>query len=429
MKLTRSEAEALLFDYPVIIGQQYGFDKLTDSLHNDWIREMVLGTSDATLQAHRGSYKTTCVSIALSVIMVGCPYEKTMFTRKTDSDVKEIIAQVKKILLSEIMQAIVYALYGLRLELVTDSATEISTNLAGSDPRGTSQLVAFGMGSSLTGKHFDRIFTDDIVNVKDRTSRAERERTKIFYQELQNIKNRGGRIYNTGTPWHKDDCFKIMPEAVKYSCYDTGLIDEEELKEIKRTMTASLFSANYELKHIASEDVIFSDPRTGADPSKVEQGVCHIDASYGGEDYTAFTICRKADGKYYVLGKLYKGHIDDLEDSIIEIRKRFNAGRISCEDNGDKGYLGKSLRKKGERTHVYHESMNKFLKITSYLKNVWDDVYFVIGTDQEYIDQVCEFNENAEHDDAPDSLASIIRELWNKKEKAETDNRGSNYFL
>lgn len=45
-----------------------------------------------------------------------------------------------------------------------------------------------GVNGSLTGKHYDVIFTDDIVNLKDRTSRAEREHTKSVYMELQNIR-------------------------------------------------------------------------------------------------------------------------------------------------------------------------------------------------------------------------------------------------
>ena len=98
------------------------------------------------------------------------------------------------------------------------------------------------------------------------------------------------------------------------------------------------------------------------------------------------------------------------------MRKTFNAGCIWCERNSDKGYLAKVLRQRGERAETYHENMNKFLKITSYLKNEWQNVIFVAGTDAEYINQICDYNENAEHDDAPDSAASVIRRLWNKKE-------------
>lgn len=426
MKLNQEQIEYLLLDAPVIIGQEYGFKKLQD-IHNEWIKDMVLGTKDTTLQAHRGSYKTTCVSIALAIICVAFPYEKTMFTRKTDDDIKEIVSQAKKILLSDTMQSIVYSMHGESLKLTTDNSNEISTSLCANDPRGTSQLVALGMGGSLTGKHFDRIFTDDIVNVKDRISKAERDRTKTFYQELQNIKNRGGRIYNTGTPWHKEDAFMLMPNPKKFDYHATGLISDEEIAEIKSSMLPSLFSANYELKHIASEDVIFYEPDINNEPALAEQGTCHIDASYGGKDYTAFTICRKVDGEYYVLGKLWRKHIDDVEDEIIQLRKAFNAGRISCEDNGDKGYLARDLRNKGERTHVYHETMNKWLKITSYLKAEWKHVHFVVGTDEEYIQQICDYNENAEHDDAPDSLASIIRELWNKK--ARSTERSNNLMF
>lgn len=415
--MTREQAIRFLLKNPYKFAHSVGFTKLTP-LHNQWMRQMISGTDDETLQAHRGSYKTTCVSVALSILLVLHPNLRTLFMRKTDNDIKEVIAQVKKIVESPQMQCFVTAIYGVNLKLTTSTANEISTNLT-NDPRGTSQLVGLGMGGSLTGKHFDRIFTDDIVNVQDRISKAERDRTKMIYQELRNIVNRDGRIFNTGTPWHKEDCFTLMPNPQRFDCYSTGLIDADELAGIRDKMTASLFAANYELRHIAAEDVIFSAPQTGADPALAEQGECHVDAAYGGEDYTAFTICRKRDGKYYVYGRLWKKHVDDVEDEIIRLRQQFNAGRIFCEDNGDKGYLGKDLRRKGERVSIYHEDMNKFLKITSYLKAEWRNVIFVNGTDAEYINQICDYNENAEHDDAPDSCASIIRKLWKRGEEKQ----------
>lgn len=420
--MERQKAVEFLLDEPYKLGHMLGFTKLTE-LHNEWIRAMILGKEDETLQAHRGSYKTTCVSVALSLDIVLLPNVRTMFMRKTDNDIKEVVSQVKKILQSPHTRYFVQSIYGVDLKLTTSTAGEISTNLT-TDIRGTAQLVGLGMGGSLTGKHFDRIFTDDIVNVQDRISKAERDRTKLIYQELQNIKNRGGRIFNTGTPWHKDDAFSLMPNAKKYDCYSTGLMTAEQIAEVKQQMTASLFAANYELRHIASEDVIFDNPQTGADPALVEQGECHIDAAYGGEDWTAFTICRKHDGKYYVLGKCWRKHIDDVQDEIIKLRQLYNAGKIHCETNGDKGYLAKALKAKGERVSAYHENMNKFLKITSYLKSEWKNVYFVAGTDKDYIDQICDYNENAEHDDCPDSLASMIRKLWKKRDTSNIQNGG-----
>ena len=412
--LTKETAIDLLINAPYLFGQAVGFTLLTE-LHNGWIQEMVFGEDYETLQAHRGSYKTTAVSIALACIIILYPNDKTLFMRKSDDDVKEIIEQVKKILENPVTKWIVRVIYGVELRLVKSSSTELTTNLT-NDPRGTSQLVGKGSKGSLTGKHFDRIFTDDIVNIQDRISKAERERTKTVYQELQNIKNRGGRIFNTGTPWHAEDCFCLMPNPKKYDCYQTGLIAEEELQLLKSRMLASLFAANYELKHIAAEDVIFTDPVIGGDPALVEQArFVHVDAAYvDNSDYTAMTICRKVGEKYYVYGRLWHKAVDSVKYEMIAERKRFNTGGFLCESNADKGMLAKMLKMEGERASTYHEEENKYIKIVTFLKWVWQDVVFVTGTDEEYIKQICDYNEFAEHDDAPDSLASYIRKLYGK---------------
>ena len=404
---------------PVKIAHQLGFTLLNE-MHNEWMCDMFNNLrDDETLQAHRGSYKTTCVAVVLFLFIICKPNLKIVFFRKTDTDVKEIIKQIQKMLETDVAKYIVRVLWGVELEVPIKNATEISTTLC-NDPRGGSQLVGRGIGGSITGKHYDIIFTDDIVNVEDRTSKAERDKTRLFYQELQNIRNRGERcrIFNTGTPWHKEDAFEIMPPARKFDVYKTGLISEAEQAVIKSKMLPSLYAANYELKHIASEDVIFTDPQTGYDPSIMfDCNFCHIDAAYEGQDYTAFTICQKKDGKYYVFGKVWRKHVDDVKFDIIRYRKAFRAGRIYCEDNGDKGYLAKDLRKLGETVSTYHENMNKMLKITTYLKFNWKDVIFVQGTDDAYIQQILDYTEEAEHDDAPDSLSCMIRQLFNKKDE------------
>jgi phage terminase large subunit-like protein len=337
--------------------------------------------------------------------------------RKTDTDIKEVIKQVQKILLNPKTQVFVQAIYGKPLLLTVQSATEISTNLT-NDIKGTSQLVGIGIGSSLTGKHFDFIFTDDIVNINDRVSRAERERTKLVYQELQNIKNRGGRIFNTGTPWHKSDCFSIMPEAEKYNCYNEHIkkiISETELAQIKASMSPSLFAANYELKHIAAENLLFSERPMNADISNIMNTICQIDCAYGGEDYTAFTAMSYHDGHFYIYGKCWQKHIEDCYDEITFDYRRLMLGKCFVETNADKGMIAKDMKRKfGMRMVSYHEKTNKHIKISTYLKAIWEYVVFVSGTDTEYINQILDYTEDAEHDDCPDSAAVLARRLYKK---------------
>lgn len=419
--MTRSDALDLLLNHPIKFAHMLGFTKL-GNIHNEWIKDMVRGKSDKTLQASRGTYKTTCVSFALAIIIICLPNKRTMFMRKTDTDVKEVIKQVQKILLDPHTIYIVSCVYNVNLKLYTQTQTEVTTNLT-TDIKGTAQLVGMGTGASLTGKHFDFIFTDDIVNVNDRVSKAERERTKLIYQELQNIKNRGGRIRNTGTPWHPEDAFSIMPDPEKYDCYNPEIrkiISDEELEEIRESMLPSLFAANYELRHIASEDVIFTNPQTGGDPDMCEQGFMQVDSAYGGEDFTAWSVMSRKNDKYYLYGKMRRKHVEECYNDIKSDYDRFLCGRNYTEDNADKGFSAKEFRKLGMKVVQYHEDMNKYYKITTYLKAIWKDLIFVEGTDKEYINQICDYFEDAEHDDAPDSAASLARILYKKR---NTDNQ------
>ncbi len=399
----------LLLDEPYKIGHWVGFKDLT-KLHNDWLKMMMFAKDDLTLLAHRGSFKTTCLSIAIAILMVLFPNLTIIFIRKTDDDVKEVIKQIKNILENYAMYFIVQKIYGTALTLTEDTAFSITTNLK-SSTKGASQLLGLGSKTSITGKHADLVITDDIVNLKDRISKAERDLMKVVYQELQNVKNRGGRILNTGTPWHKDDAISSMPNVYYYDCYSTGLISNDDLQQLRKTMTPSMFAANYELKHIAEEGRLFDNPNFTNEFKLIHNGVCHIDAAYGGSDGTAFTIVKKIKDTFIVFGKRWDKHVDDCLDEIDQLKQLYMAGSISCENNADKGYLAKALRDRGHFVEGYHENMNKYIKISTYLRSNWENIQFLESTDLNYINEILDYTENAEHDDSPDSLASLLRKL------------------
>lgn len=409
--MDKQEALWLLWNEPYKIGHWVGFRDLTQ-LHNDWLKMFLYSDEDITLQGHRGSYKTTTLSLFFSIHCVTKPNETIMFFRKTG--VNEVILQAGNILQSPCMNEIVRAIYGFDLKVTKASSFAIETNLKTSIG-GAPQISGHGLFGSITGLHADIVVTDDIVNVQDRLSRVERDHTKTVYQEMINIKNRGGRFINTGTPWHKDDAFSIMPTPLRYDCYHTGLITKQELGKIKDSMSPSLFAANYELRHIASEDIIFTEPQVDADPALCEQGLMQVDSAFYGEDYTAWTVMKKHDDTYYVYGRMKRRHVEDCYDDIKADYDRFMCGKLYNESNADKGMVGKEFRKQGMKVILYHEDMNKYMKIVTYLKAIWKNVIFVKGTDPEYIDQICDYFEDAEHDDAPDSAASLARILYKKK--------------
>ena len=404
------KARALLAD-PVLLGAALGYKDFRYGLHDEWIREMILGTEDMTLQAHRGSYKTTCLAVAIACMMIYYRSRNIIFLRKTDADVVEVIKNVRRILGTDVFRQIFLALTGEELFVVKETGTEITTS-AYCAPRGASQLLGIGIGGSITGKHADIVITDDIINVKDRVSAAEREKTKAAYQELQNIRNPGGRIINTGTPWHKDDAFCLMPKPMVFDCYTTGLLSDEKIAQLRQSMDPSLFAANYELQHIASGNALFATrPPMTADESLIYDGIAHIDAAYGGEDYTAFTCGRKDGDTIYLYGRMWQKHVDTVLDAILSDCDRLRCQPIHTENNADKGYLFRELRNRGYTARAYTEKENKYYKIATFLRKWWGNVVFLDGTDPAYINMILDYNETAEHDDAPDSAASLIRVL------------------
>ena len=396
---------------PYVFGLECGFNDLKD-IHNEWIKKFLYSDNDETIQAHRGSYKTTCLSISIALMIIIFPDLNILFMRKADDDVKEIVLQVGKMLDQDIFQALCKEIYGKPLIKLKESAFEIDTNIKQST-RGTSQFVGMGSRGSMTGKHADIVITDDIINMDDRISKAHRNKTKMVYQELQNIKNRGGRFINTGTPWHKEDAFTLMPNINKYDCYSTNMISHGDLQKIRKSMSPTLFAANYELKHIANSEALFASPNVddGTNTEKIYNGICHIDAAYGGEDYSAFTIIKEHHDKIYVYGELKGMHIDDCLAGFEAKREHYKSGTLYNEINADKGYLAKKIKAPVKK---YHEKMNKYVKISSYLRERWQDIIFIKETDIDYINQILDYTENAEHDDAPDSLSSILREIKSK---------------
>ena len=86
----------LLWNEPYKIGHWVGFKDLT-TLHNEWLRSFLYSDQDQTLLAHRGSYKTTDLSLFLALHIVSDPNRNVLFFRKTDDDVTEVITHAQKI--------------------------------------------------------------------------------------------------------------------------------------------------------------------------------------------------------------------------------------------------------------------------------------------------------------------------------------------
>ena len=204
-----------------------------------------------------------------------------------------------------------------------------------------------------------------------------------------------------------------------YTIDDNPFLPPAFVENLKREYQGTVLYDRYILgMWAAAEGALFTTyPEFTDNEELLYDGIAHVDASYGGSDFTAFT-CGKRDGdKLYLYGKLWNRHVDTVVDFIAQKTHELRCSPIYMETNADKGYLGREFRRNGEQTRMYNEYQNKFFKIATFLRKWWPNIVFLEGTDKAYISQILSYTEAAEHDDAPDSAACVCRIIDNYRRR------------
>jgi hypothetical protein len=108
--LTPEEAQLLqtIYDHPHILGNIAGKDKLTE-LHSEWINYIWKTDKHRSLQAHRGSYKSTAIGAVGAVWwLLFHPDDRIAIVRKTFTDAADTVATIAKIMADPRIREIFY---------------------------------------------------------------------------------------------------------------------------------------------------------------------------------------------------------------------------------------------------------------------------------------------------------------------------------
>lgn len=409
-----------IYNTPHLLGHLIGKTKLTD-IHSEWII-YTFGTKDGedkSLQAPRGHYKTTAIDVTGTIWnLLFNPNDRIAIIRKGFNDSTAVLNTIKQSFAIPELQKLFYYVHGIVPKLKIKKQNRLLFNFK-KDVTQEGSVDAYGYKTNLTGWHYDKILCDDIITLRDRVSRAEREAVKEIVREIRtNIIDPGKSCMFVGTPWHKDDAWSVCPEPMKYYMSDCNILSAEEIENKRSVTIPSLFAANYLLKHIADEGVLFSDAkfeRWKFDNRNTT--VAQLDAKFSGDHTNGLTFMQieRKSGHLQTATYCFPEHIDDRLDYVEELYKKYDTGTLYIETNADKGFVAKELKARGMRVKTYHEKMNKHIKISTYIKKHWDNIYFHFHSDDEAIAQITEYREGQEPDDVPDSIASLLREHFDTK--------------
>jgi len=411
----------LIAEEPHKLGWFIGRDKLLP-VHSDWIRYCWDSDEPRALQAFRGSYKSTSILVVGAIRwMLFHPDDRIGIIRKNFSAAADVTSTIAAAMsLPEVKELFKFA-HGMEPKIVRQRDGRYQWNFKKTlTPEGN--ITPKGIDGSLTGDHFDKVIVDDIITIKDKLSRAERERTKEMVHEIAaNIIDPGQGSTWIGTPWHREDAWGEINEIcdiAKYPIDKYNFLPKGEAEKKKQLTTPFLYAINYKLEIGKDESLLFSDPQysKGWDFS-VKNAVAHLDAAFDGDHYCALTIMAPLRGTgddtiYQAIGFSYPGHVRDWYDKICEYCIKYRVKYLHEETNADKGMSAKDLTAKKLRVKSYNESQNKHFKISTNLYKFWKRILWAPESDDEYMLQITDYKEGSEPDDAPDSAGSLLREEY-----------------
>lgn len=431
----------LLTDYPAqFLGGILGKTLLGD-IHDLWVKHIWMSKEgeDSSLMAHRGSYKTTCCTeIGPILRWLMYPNCRIALVRETYKVAAETLATVAKNMENPVIQSLFSAVHGegaARATINREGKLEFAFKKTNTKE---GNMESFGILGVPTGFHCDKVIGDDFVTKEDKYSRAKREKTRASVEEIQtNIVDPGGECSWVGTPWAKDDAWECVPKPLKYPRKATGLLPDDKYEDVifrtledgrkVRKISRSQEAANYDLEHIADEGAMFSElVHIAPWQNGIRDVVSHLDARFDGDHWTALTIAaRLPDDRIQITGFAWEKHVDALTDEILSLWTRYKVRRHTQERNPDKGYSAKLLKAKAEAKGLkitftkdntgglgYQEGTNKHRKIIAHLLPAWGNLVWDSDCQEDYLDQILNYMEGEEPDDAPDSAASLLREFY-----------------
>jgi len=442
--------EKSVIQKPHILAHSVGMTLLRP-YHSDWIRS-VWDTENRInpFQAARGSYKTTSITeVGILRHLFLYPNDRIALVRPSYTESVQIIKTIRAFIKTPIMQDLFHSMYGIYPNERVSKEGSITWDFKQTITKEGS-LDGFGIGSGITGAHYDVIVFCDIITLKDRVSQAKREETIEFMMEvMNNVLDPGAKLIHEGTPWHKGDGWRLTPpeKENKWDVYRCNIRSSEEIEELKTNLTDVLFSCNHMLTHVASSDMIFQNPSESKKIYKWVNSYAHLDAKYAGDHTGAWTImCKRPDGKIQAVGELFHDDFSKAVDHVgsgtgvskiaIEFVKECSkrlVRKIWLESNADRGFGEKELKraiellyKEKKITHRplvegYHEAMNKDKKIQTYGKRYWDSVVWVHSgmhksNYDEFLEQVIDYMDGQKPNDAPDTMSSLFRQWFHPED-------------
>ncbi len=361
--------------------------------------EFVLQDGVLELLGCRGVGKTVFTTIIASVYLI-YNYDQSViiFTQGRDRAL-------------QLCKEISFCLGKLGIKKVKDTGQSIRTNTK--TGKEDSLFATTINSTSKRGQHPDKIFMDDPQTV-DNISARDMERIHNNYQEILALcKN----IVVIGQPIRSLDLYDTLRSKVKTYEVPWGRIPEldHDLDALRAAgMPEAKIAANYFLDISQDVTMPFQLIKHITDYPN-QESVAFLDPSIKtGGDYTAITCATEWFAGMAFVGDMWQKSWDKCCDEILGLCISYRVKILIVETNvaGDVAttMLSDLLRPHGIKVVGRHTKTNKLARIMAAGAKA-EKLFASKLSSPLYLGNIENFQDGVKHDDAPDSLASLLEYL------------------
>lgn len=406
-----------------------------------------------TLQAYRGSGKTTIITIlGICWVLLMHPNISIGIYTKEITWAINILKAVGLFIESHKYKELFSAVYGKKYDqlLIVDKKNEKTLDLPlFKNDALMPTLSALSIGGNDTGRHFDLAVSDDVVSAKDAYSQKDRDKCEEKMIDLiSNILRPGGTCVFVGTPHHHSDGYVFIDRRYskalsdtdyKFRKYALGSLEKDtpervaELKKSAIDVGGPKFFKQHLLLELVADDTnepfvnikesVFDENRTSINIEKIYAA---IDPAYSGKDSTAVVIVfsTRSSNNIYFLGKMWVENSLFITEKIVNFLIKYGVEKTFVETNKDEGYLIDKMKKIYEKRYEFSTIIpvhNTTVKANRIMANIEPKLERLIllkeESDEIFIQQIKGWTVDATLDDAPDALALCLEKGFNEKKE------------
>ena len=328
-----------------------GRKRLDPYVHRQMARDLE-SDDDVLLLYPRGHMKTTWMKYRIMQMLLSNPNIRIGLWARTSSLVRNELKGIKTALLSPML----LRLFPDRIPKnrkkwekdTADTLTLCRDPDMGSVPD-ENQIEVWGVDSTVTGRHYDFHFYDDLINEKSITTAQQIENVRIFWQHVQAIREVTATEKMVGTRYHQHDIYGEIIKDHHFNKYTVKraivngkpyykYFTMKDLMKMKQRMGEQVFSCQMLNEPVPMSDRLFTLPVPNW-TNLPENAVYYItmDPSLGKKWSDQAGICvacideKKHDTVYFVEAYGVKMRTEMLAKEAVRLIYKYRPRRFGIE--------------------------------------------------------------------------------------------------